>query len=65
MDGVVAVSEVIDLTKKAKKSRLIFKVYIVKAYDLVSWEFLSIFLLDLSLMLIGILGLEPLFLLGI
>jgi hypothetical protein len=41
VDGVVAVNEVIDAARKAKKDCLIFKVDFEKAYDFVSWSFLE------------------------
>lgn len=41
VDGVVAVNEIIDFARKAKKDCLIFKVDFEKAYDSVSWNFLE------------------------
>jgi hypothetical protein len=41
VDGVVAVNEIIDFARKARKDCLIFKVDFEKAYDSVSWNFLE------------------------
>lgn len=41
VDGVVAVNEIIDFARKARKDCLIFKVDFEKAYDSVSWSFLD------------------------
>ncbi|PNX84009.1 ribonuclease H [Trifolium pratense] len=41
MDGVLAINEVVDWVKKAKKECLIFKVDFEKAYDSVSWSILD------------------------
>lgn len=41
LDGVLVVSEVVDLAKKKKEECLIFKVDFEKAYDSVSWGFLE------------------------
>jgi len=41
VDGVVAVNEIIDFARKARKDCLIFKVDFEKAYDSVSWSFLE------------------------
>jgi len=48
VDGVGAVNEIIDLSRKSKKECLIFKVDFEKAYDLVSWSFLDYMLRRLS-----------------
>lgn len=36
---MVAVNEIIDLTKKSKRGCLMFKVYFEKLYDSMSWGF--------------------------
>jgi hypothetical protein len=41
VDDVVAVNEIIDVARRKKKERLIFKVDFEKAYDSVSWSFLE------------------------
>ncbi|WJX38360.1 hypothetical protein P8452_26031 [Trifolium repens] len=41
VDGVLTVSEVVDLAKRAKRKCLIFKVDFEKAYDSVNWNFLE------------------------
>ena len=41
VDGVVAVNEVIDFARKARKECLVFKVDFEKAYDSISWSFLE------------------------
>lgn len=41
LDGVLTVSEVVDLARKKKEERIIFKVDFEKAYDSVSWGFLE------------------------
>lgn len=41
VDGVLAINELVDYAKKAKKECLIFKVDFEKAYDLVNWGFLE------------------------
>ncbi|GAU18134.1 hypothetical protein TSUD_248350 [Trifolium subterraneum] len=41
VDGVLAINEVVDWVKKAKKECLVFKVDFEKAYDSVSWSFLE------------------------
>lgn len=48
VDGVVAVNEIIDLSRKSKKECLTFKVDFEKAYDLVSWIFLDYMMRKLS-----------------
>lgn len=40
-DGIVVLNEVLDESKKRRKSWVVFKVDFAKAYDSVSWEFLD------------------------
>ena len=40
VDGVVAVNEIIDLTRKSRRECMIFKVDFNKAHDSVNWSFL-------------------------
>jgi hypothetical protein len=40
VDGVLTINEVVDLAKRSKASRMIFKVDFEKAYDSVNWKFL-------------------------
>ncbi|MCI15543.1 transposon TX1 putative protein, partial [Trifolium medium] len=40
VDGVLALNEVVDFVKRARKKCLIFKVDFEKAYDSVNWNFL-------------------------
>jgi hypothetical protein len=41
VDGVLALNEVVDLVKRARKKCIIFKVDFEKAYDSVNWNFLE------------------------
>jgi exonuclease III len=41
VDGVLTISEVVDLARRAKRKCLIFKVDFDKAYDSVNWNFLE------------------------
>lgn len=41
LDGVLFANEVVDLAKRRKDKCFLFKVYFEKAYDFLSWGFLS------------------------
>lgn len=40
LDGVVVLNEIVEETRKSKKSALLFKVDFVKAYDSIEWDYL-------------------------
>lgn len=42
MDGIVVVNQIIDIAKRRKDQRLLFKINFEKAYDCVEWEYLGI-----------------------
>lgn len=41
VDGVVSLTEILDLARVSKRECFVFKVAFEKAYDLVSWSFLD------------------------
>lgn len=60
VDSVVAIKEVVNLSKIFKKDCVIFKVDFEKAYNSISWSFFwIIWFSNLVLMISGDLGLEP------
>src|SRR4051812_32463501 len=59
MDGVVLVNEILDWTKRFKKSCFFLKVDFEKAYDSVSWDYLRFVLKEMGFGDKWLMWLEP------